>query len=40
MVEGSGVENNGYSLIEIEQNGTIHLTGFRKQSSHKWQRHG
>jgi 3',5'-cyclic AMP phosphodiesterase CpdA len=38
MVEGSGKENNGYSLIEIEPNGTIHLTGFRKQQSHAWPR--
>lgn len=36
MVEGSGAENNGYSLMEIESSGTIHLTGFRKQKSHKW----
>ena len=35
MVEGSGAENNGYSLMDIEPNGTIHLTGFRKQKSHK-----
>ena len=40
MVEGSGVENNGYSLIEIEPNGTIHLTGFRKQKSYEWERRG
>ncbi len=38
MVEGSGAENNGYSLMEIEPSGTIHLTGFRKQQSHKWER--
>lgn len=37
MVEGSGKENSGYSLMEIEPNGTIHLTGFRKQQSHDWQ---
>ena len=37
MVEGSGAENNGYSVMEIEPNGTIYLTGFRKQKSHKWQ---
>jgi predicted phosphodiesterase len=36
MVEGSGAENNGYSLLELEPNGTIHLTGFRKQKSHTW----
>jgi predicted phosphodiesterase len=40
MVEGSGAENNGYSLMEIETNGTIHLTGFRNQKSHDWNRHG
>ncbi|MEZ6034031.1 MAG: metallophosphoesterase [Planctomycetaceae bacterium] len=40
MVEGSGVENNGYSLIDIEPTGTIHLTGFRKQKSYDWQQPG
>jgi len=40
MVEGSGAENNGYSLMEIEPNGTIHLTGFRKQTSRRWGRRG
>jgi alkaline phosphatase len=40
MVEGSGAENNGYSLMEIEPNGTIHLTGFRKQKLYKWKRQG
>ena len=38
MVEGSGAENNGYSVMEIEHNGTIHLTGFHQQKSHKWVR--
>ncbi|MEZ5944941.1 MAG: metallophosphoesterase [Planctomycetaceae bacterium] len=38
MVEGSGTENNGYSLMEIEPNGTIHLTGFRNQKSYDWER--
>lgn len=37
MVEGSGAENNGYSLMEIEPNGTIHLTGFRKQKTYNWE---
>lgn len=40
MVEGSGAENNGYSLMEIEPNGTIHLTGFRKQEPYKWEHQG
>lgn len=38
MVEGSMAENNGYSLMEIEPSGTIHLKGFRKQKSYDWQR--
>lgn len=38
MVEGSGAENNGYSLMEIEPNGTIHVTGLRKQKSYDWER--
>ncbi len=38
MVEGSGAENNGYSLMEIEPGGTIQLTGFRKQKPYQWER--
>lgn len=38
MVEGSGAENNGYSLMEIEPGGTIRLTGFRKQDDYTWKR--
>ena len=34
MVEGTGLQNNGYSLMEIDSNGTISLQGFRKQSSY------
>ena len=37
MVEGSGEENNGYSLLEIEPNGTIRLKGFRKQKKYNWE---
>ncbi len=40
MVEGSGAENNGYSLMEIEPNGTIHLTGFRNQKAYNWRQRG
>lgn len=40
MVEGSGAENNGYSLLDIEPDGTIRLTGFRRQTSYKWERRG
>ena len=37
MVEGSGAENSGFSLLEIEPNGTLHLTGFRQQKSYEWE---
>lgn len=37
MVEGSGVENSGYSLLEIAMNGNISLKGFRKQKTHEWE---
>ncbi len=36
MVEGSGAKNNGYSVMEIEPNGTIQLTGFRNQKGYDW----
>jgi 3',5'-cyclic AMP phosphodiesterase CpdA len=38
MVEGSGAENNGFSLMDIFDGGTIRLTGFRKQSSYDWKK--
>lgn len=40
MVEGSGQENNGYSILEIDAQGTLRLTGFRKQKSHQWEQQG
>jgi len=36
MVEGSGQENNGYSLLTLSPNGSLHLDGFRKQSDYAW----
>lgn len=36
MIEGSGVENNGYSTMDVFENGTIRITGLRKQRSHEW----
>jgi predicted phosphodiesterase len=38
MVEGSGTENNGYSVMDIAPDGTIRLTGFRKQADYDWRR--
>lgn len=36
MVEGSGDDNNGYSVMEIASSGNISIKGFRKQKSHEW----
>jgi hypothetical protein len=36
MVEGTGPENNGYSVMDIAPDGTIRLTGFRKQKAYEW----
>ncbi len=31
MVEGSGAENNGYTMLEVLADGSLRLNGFRKQ---------
>ena len=36
MVEGSGAENSGYSLLQISRDGTIRVKGFRKQAAYDW----
>lgn len=36
MVEGAGLDNNGYSTLEVLENGTIQVTGFRKQATYNW----
>ena len=38
MVEGTGVENSGYSVMELAPGGTIRLTGFRNQKAYDWKR--
>ena len=30
MVEGSGVENNSYAVVEVESNHNIIVSGYRK----------
>jgi alkaline phosphatase len=35
MIEGSGADENGYSLLSIARDGTIQLTGFRRQRSYR-----
>ena len=36
MVEGSGLESNGYSLVSFAGDGTIRVDGFRKQADYRW----
>jgi len=36
MIEGSGAENNGFSVVQVRSDGTITLTGFRKQKGYDW----
>ena len=36
MVEGSGSKSNGYSLMNLAEDGTIRIKGFRKQSDYTW----
>jgi alkaline phosphatase len=36
MIEGSGAENNGYSIMDIFEGGSIRITGFRKQKNRAW----
>ena len=36
MVEGSGAESSGYSLMKLSPDGTISVDGFRKQADHSW----
>lgn len=38
MVEGSGAENSGYSLMDVEPDGAIRVTGFRRQNKYLWGR--
>lgn len=34
MVEGSGLENSGYSKLQVFSDGSLELTGFRKHAKH------
>ncbi len=36
MVEGSGQSNSGYSVVSLSNDGTIKVSGFRKQADYKW----
>ena len=36
MVEGTGKENSGFSVLDLSADGTIRLDGFRKQADYEW----
>ena len=36
MVEGTGAERNGYSVMSILPDSTIRLNGFREQAAYRW----
>ncbi|QDU37531.1 Calcineurin-like phosphoesterase superfamily domain protein [Maioricimonas rarisocia] len=36
MVEGGGEESNGYSVMDLQTDGTIAISGFRKQNDYRW----
>ncbi|MEO2018344.1 MAG: metallophosphoesterase [Fuerstiella sp.] len=36
MVEGSGADNNAFSVMEMTADGTIRIEGFRKQADYRW----
>jgi alkaline phosphatase len=36
MVEGTGLDNNGFSLVKITRDGSIQIDGFRKQKDYRW----
>ena len=40
MVEGSGAEQNGYSLMSLAADGTIEIKGYRKQKDYRWTSNG
>lgn len=38
MVEGAGKKNNGFSTLNIHNDGTLEINGFLKQKSYQWER--
>jgi len=37
MVEGSGEQNNAYTMMTVTKDGSIALDGFVKQKSYQWE---
>ena len=38
MVEGSGLNRSGYSILNLHDDGVVSLTGHREQASHSWEK--
>lgn len=38
MVEGAKEEDNGYTLVDLHDNGSIKIEGFRKQQDYSWEK--
>ena len=38
MVEGSGLENSGYTTLDVFSDGSLKLHGYRRQSTREWGR--
>lgn len=36
MIEGSGLDNNGYSVLSVQPGGAITVTGFHQQKNYHW----
>ena len=36
MIEGTGEDNNGYSTLDLFDDGSVRLSGFRKQANYQW----
>ncbi|MFN3151280.1 metallophosphoesterase family protein [Bremerella sp.] len=36
MIEQSGVDNNGFAILEIDPSGGLKIEGFKKQASYQW----
>ncbi|MEW4569635.1 metallophosphoesterase [Tautonia sp. JC769] len=36
MVEGSGADQNGYAVVDLLDDGTIRVDGFRRQADYEW----
>lgn len=40
MIEGSGADNNAYSIVDVHPDGSLRIRGFRRQKNHAWPSEG